>query len=138
MQKIPLQRVPLIFIITLFVAYSWFYTYPTFLNNFGQNMPEWPLLLDTFLVIPFVCFVCLPTKKQAAVKTIAYIAIAILFGAYFVPAQQKFIWLYLEQARYGVLALVLFVEFVVITSVIFAVRAELSTSADPDDSLTQP
>ncbi|MFY8298902.1 hypothetical protein AAEU28_09055 [Pseudoalteromonas sp. SS15] len=138
MSNITLNRLPLLFLLSLVATYAWFYSSSSFLNEYGSYKPEWPLLLDTFITLPLICYVCLADKKQATIKAITYCALIILFGAYFIPTQQKFIWHYLEQARYLVLALVLFIELVVVASVIAAIKTNLNTHADPDESLITP
>ena len=132
------KRLPFLFLLCLIAVYSWFYSSPSFINEYGTYKPEWPLLIDAFITLPLICYVFLTDKKQATIKAIAYCALLILFGAYFIPAQQKLIWHYLEQARYLVLALVLFIEVVVVASVIAAIKADLNTHTDPDESLIIP
>lgn len=131
-------RLPFLLLFLTIACYIWFYKSPTFLNEYGTYQPEWPLLVDALITIPLACYLCIKDKKQASIKAIAYCALIILFGVYFIPAQQKFIWHYLEQARYLVLALVLFVELIVIASVIAAIKTNLNTHADPDESLITP
>ena len=138
MRNISVDRLPFLFLLCLVAAYSWFYNSSSFLNEYGSYKPEWPLLVDACITLPLICYVFLTDKKQATIKALAYCALLILFGAYFIPAQQKFIWHYLEQARYLVLALVLFVELIVIASVIAAIKTNLNTHADPDESLITP
>jgi hypothetical protein len=131
-------RLPFLLLLLTFACYIWFYTSPTLLNEYGTYQPEWPLLVDALITIPLVCYLCIKDKKQASIKAIVYYALLILFGAYFIPAHQKFIWHYLEQARYLVLALVLFIELVVVASVIAAIKADLNNCTDPDESLIAP
>lgn len=138
MQSLNRQRIPLLFLAALLATYTWFYMGNTPLNNYGSYKPEWPLLIDAFIVLPIVCYLCLKDKKEALLKAVAYAAIMILFGAYLIPAQQKFIWGYLEQVRYLVLALVLIVELVIVGSVIAAIRVKLNDAQDPDQSITNP
>ena len=138
MRNTSVNRLPFLFLLCLVAAYSWFYSSSSILNEYGSYKPEWPLLIDTFITLPLICYVFLTDKKQATIKAIAYCALLILFGAYFIPAQQKFIWHSLEQARYLAMASVLFIELVVVASVIAAIKADLTTCTDPDESLIAP
>jgi len=136
--NVNLNRLPFLFLLCLVATYTWFYSLPSFINEYGAYKPEWPLIIDAFITLPLICYVCLADKKQVSIKIIAYCTLLTLFGAYFIPAQQKFIWHYLEQARYLAMALILFIELVVLASVIAAIKADLNTQSDPDESLTTP
>lgn len=105
-------------------------------NDYGQANDEWLLLVDGLIVLPLICFFCIENKKEALIKSIAYIAIIILVGSFAIPAQEKLLWTYLEKLRYLVLVGFVLFEFVTIYSVFTSIKLSLSLSKDPDEAIS--
>ena len=80
------------------------------LNDFGKANFEWLYLLDALIVLPVLCLILIKNKKEAAFKALMLCSLAILVGSYIIPEQNKFLMNYLEQGRYGLLALIVILE----------------------------
>jgi hypothetical protein len=129
---------PLLFLVSICCWWAFYYQSNSQINNYGAANFEWLFLLDSLLVLPVLCFVCISDKKKAGIKALTFVCLAVLLGSFIIPEQSKIVWLYLEDARYAVLALFLAFELTAITSVYLAVRAALKTHIDPDCAIQEP
>lgn len=130
------RQIPLLSLIVMCVWWSVFYQYNHVFNDYGQANDEWLLLVDGLIVLPLICFFCIENKKEALIKSIAYIAIIILVGSFAIPAQEKLLWTYLEKLRYLVLVGFVLFELVTIYSVFTSIKLSLSLSKDPDEAIS--
>lgn len=130
------RQIPLLSLIVMSVWWSVFYQYNHVFNGYGQANDEWLLLVDGLIVLPLICFFCIENKKEALIKSIAYIAIIILVGSLAIPAQEKLLWPYLEKLRYLVLVGFVLFELVTIYSVFTSIKLSLSLSKDPDEAIS--
>jgi hypothetical protein len=105
------------------------------LNDHGSANFEWLFLLDVFIMLPIICFLCVEDKKQALLKAVFLSCLAVLIGSYIIPEQSKLIWHYLENGRYFVLAVILLFELIAILTLYLAIKAAVGRSEDPDQSI---
>lgn len=67
-------------------------------------VPEWPLAIDFFLLLPVAYFLMFrPTAKKALLVFAGIASVGVLVGSFIIPAGQKALWEYLEQGRWVVL-----------------------------------
>ncbi len=136
--KLEKQHIPLLLLLTMAVSWSLFYIPNHTLNDFGRAKSEWWLLIDGLLFLPLVCFLCIDDKKQAAIKALIYACLMVFLGSYLIPDGNKVLWHYLESGRFVVIALFIVFEVITMLTVIFAIKASLNQSIDPDDAIIQP
>jgi membrane protein YdbS with pleckstrin-like domain len=89
-------------------------------------------------MLPIICFLCVKDKKEALLKSLLLLCLAVLIGSYVIPEQSKMIWHYLENGRYFVLGIILVFEFVAISTVYLAIKTALVKREDPDISIAKP
>ncbi|MBI3154758.1 MAG: hypothetical protein HYZ20_05065 [Burkholderiales bacterium] len=68
-------------------------------------VPEWPLAVDLFLVVPLAYLVAFrPRPKQALLALATIVGLGVLFGSFVLPEKSKQLWLLLEPLRWAVVA----------------------------------
>ena len=137
MYKLPRHYWPFTFFCIISASWSYYYLSIGQVNDFGAAKFEWLLLLDTLIAIPLVCFYCFNDKKEASLKSLAYVCIIILLGSYIIPEKNKYIWSYLEGLRYVALAAFVLLECLAALGVWFAVKNALNDLVDPDQAIKQ-
>jgi len=138
MRALNKRYLPLTFLILVSLSWGVYYQTSGWINDFGASKYEWFYLIDGLLVLPLLCFLCFKNRKEATVKAITYACIVVLVGSYIIPEENQFVWSYLEDGRYLVIAAYLLVEIVTIVAVIFAIKASLSKGFDPDLAISRP
>jgi hypothetical protein len=138
MNKISKHHIPLIFIFTITIFWSYFYQSSNYFNDFSTQKPEWLLLIDGLIVLPILCFICIKDKKEAVLKALVYACLIILLGSFIIPESSKFIWHLFESTRYWLLAGFVIAEVVTLITVFIAVRASLNKDLDPDKAIVEP
>ena len=133
-----IRHIPLLFLLGITIVWWLYYGGEHALNDYGAANFEWLFLVDALVVLPLLCFVCVPDKKEAALKAVMLVALAILLGSYVIPEQSKLVWHYLENGRYALLALVLLFELAAIGTVYWAIRSALARRDDPDVAISAP
>ena len=119
----------------LVLWWGFYYQSSGWYNDYGSQKSELFLLLDGLLVLPFLCFICIADKREALIKSLAYICLMILLGSVVIPESEKSIWLRLESLRYVlVLGFILF-EFLVIVSVLWLIRLSLRDGDNLDEAI---
>lgn len=136
--KLSKAHLPLIFLLLISGFWSYYYLSSNALNDYGSYKPEWLLMIDGFLVLPVLCFLCIKDKKEAAIKALVYSSLIVLLGSWVIPQHSKMLWSYFESGRYLLLAIFLVVELVAITTVILAIKARFNQNVDPDFALSHP
>ncbi len=133
------RNIPLFFLISISIFWSYFYTHSIWLNDYGKTKNESWLMIDIFITTPLVCFYFLgKNRKQALIKSIAFMGLLILLGSYIIPSEEKHFWKYLENMRFvGIIAAVLF-ELFIISTVIFAIKSAFNQNKDPDLAINEP
>ena len=130
---------PLLFLITISVLWTLYYSTNNWINGFGTQKQEWWLLIDGLLVIPLVCFYCLKDDlKEAVFKSMLYVSLIILLGSFIIPQAQKHVWLYLESLRYVALFAFVLLEVITIFAVVVAIKSALDQDKDPDLAIEEP
>lgn len=126
------QYIPLLFLV--FTSFSWglYYSFEHALNDYGQANFEWLYLLDILIVLPVLCFLCINSKKEAAIKALALSCLAVFIGSFIIPDKQQFILGYLELSRYAVLAIFLIFEVSAFVTIYLAITSILKDKKDPD------
>ena len=132
------SKIPLLFLVCISLWWGFYYQSNSKLNDYGSANFEWLFLLDALIVLPIICFLCVKDKKEALLKYIILMCLAVFFGSYIIPEQSKLIWHYLENGRYFVLAVILLFELVAISTVYLAIKGALSKNEDPDLSIEKP
>ncbi len=130
------SKIPLIMLAVTCCSYLFFYLIPSPITNSGTYRPEWPLLIDGLILLPLICFLCIPDKKEATLKAVSYSILVILLGAYLIPAESKMIWNALEYARFFILAVFVVIEISAIYTVFIAIKASLTNQSDPDNAIS--
>lgn len=94
-------------------------------RRLGMAVPEWPLLVDLFVVLPLAYLLLVrPTVKQAGLGLLALGSLGVLFGSIVLPAEDKVVWLWLEQLRWVAVAALVAWQAVAIGGIVwFLVRA---------------
>lgn len=129
---------PLLLLLLMAMTSSLYYLSNGAWNDYGRTKPEWMLLIDGLLFLPLVCFYCIDDKKQAALKALVYASLMVLLGSYLIPDGNKYLWHYLESGRFVVIAFFVVFEVITMLTVIFAIKASLSKTIDPDSAIIQP
>ncbi|MCF6289111.1 MAG: hypothetical protein L3J53_07760 [Proteobacteria bacterium] len=133
------KNIPLIFLISISVFWTYYYKSNIWFNDYGNNKMELWLLIDTFFTLPLLCFYCYwGDKKTALVKSLVYISLLVLLGSYIIPDVQKHLWLYLENARYVLIVVFVLFEIITISTVILAIRFAFEQNQDPDEAIAKP
>ncbi|WP_100642771.1 PH domain-containing protein [Alteromonas facilis] len=132
------SKIPLLFLVCISLWWGFYYQSNSKLNDFGSANFEWLFLLDALVALPIVCFLCVKDKKEALVKSIVFVCLAVLIGSYVIPEQSKLVWHYLEDGRYVVLAAILSFELVAILTVYIAIKSAIGKCEDPDVSIERP
>lgn len=132
------KRIPLLFLLCISIFWAFFYQSSTIFNDFGDYKPEWLLLIDGLIVLPFLCWLFIPNKKEAVIKAVAFACLVILLGSFIIPQSAKLIWPYLESLRYLVVIAFIIFEGVTIATVFLAVKTSLNQQLDPDIAISQP
>jgi hypothetical protein len=132
------QRLP--FFVLLAMAASWlpYYLVPSEWNDFGAARQEWWLLIDGLIVLPLVCWLCIPQRKEALTKALLYACLMVLLGSWIIPEQHKLIWHWLEGGRYVLLLGFLVLELSAVLTVLLAIRLALKQGDDPDLAIQRP
>ncbi len=130
------SKIPLIMLAVTCCSYLFFYLVPSPISEGGRYRPEWPLLVDGLILLPLVCFLCIPDKKEATLKAASYSILIVLLGAYLIPAESKVVWSTLEQARFVALAAFVVLEISAIYTVFTTIKVLLSNQSDPDKALS--
>lgn len=131
-------KIPMLFLIAISLSWGFYFSGQSWLNDYGYANFEWLNLIDALIMLPVVCFFCINNKKQALLKAIVVVCLAILIGSYIVPEQNKIIWHYLENGRYLLLAVVLLLEVIAISTVYLAIQSALGQQRDPDLAIEKP
>ncbi|KTG28769.1 hypothetical protein AWR38_11705 [Idiomarina sp. WRN-38] len=132
------SKIPFLFLVCISIWWGFYYQSNSKLNDYGSANFEWLFLLDALIMLPIICFLCVKDKKEALLKSIILVCLAVLVGSYIIPEQSKLIWHYLESGRYFVLAGILLFELVAILTVYLAIKAAIGKSEDPDLSIEKP
>ncbi|GEA06921.1 hypothetical protein KUL42_16820 [Alteromonas sp. KUL42] len=132
------SKIPLLFLIVISLWWGFYYQSNSTLNAFGNANFEWLFLLDAFISLPIVCFLCIKDKKEALLKSLVFMCLAVLIGSYVIPEQNKLIWPYLESGRYIVVALFLLFEITAMVTVYLAIKVAIKNCEDPDLSIEKP
>lgn len=73
----------------------------------GLPVPEWPLAVDLFVLVPLAYLVALrPPPRQALLGVAALLSFGVLFGSLVLPAQDQSLWRALEPLRWLFIAAV--------------------------------
>jgi len=133
------RNIPLLFLIFISFFWSYYYMHSLWFNDYGKAKNEWWLMIDIFITTPLVCFYFLgKNRKQALIKSLAFMALLILLGSYIIPSEEKHLWKYLENMRYvGIVAVILF-ELLMIGTVVFAIKSAFKQDNDPDLAISEP
>ncbi|MCG7563083.1 PH domain-containing protein [Pseudoalteromonas sp. McH1-42] len=129
------SKVPVIFLLCISIWWGVYYQSDSWLNDYGHANFEWLYLLDALLVLPVLCFLCVKNYKQALLKAIVLVCLAILVGSYIIPEHSKLLWHYLESGRYFVLAAILLLELVAAITVYFSIKVAIGQLEDPDSAI---
>ncbi len=133
------RNIPLFFLIFISIFWSYYYTHNIWFNDYGQSKDELWLMIDIFITTPLVCFFFLGNnRKQAFIKSLAYMGLLILLGSIIIPTQQKHLWNYLENMRYVGIVLVALFELFIISTVILAMKSAFKNNKDPDLVISEP
>ncbi|NKF51308.1 hypothetical protein G3R49_12150 [Shewanella sp. WXL01] len=129
------ERLPLLVLAVISLFWSYFYLADSALNDFGQDRPEWLLLVDVFITVPLICFVCIRDTKQAALKVLVYCSLLILLGSFIIPETEKRIWPWFESLRYALVAGFVLLELLSIATVVWAIKAAFTREQDLDQAI---
>ncbi|GEK07940.1 hypothetical protein [Pseudoalteromonas peptidolytica] len=132
------SKLPLIFLVCISLWWGFYYQSNGSLNDYGSANFEWLFLLDALIVLPIICFFCVEDRKEAFLKSVILVCLAVLIGSYIIPEQSKLIWHYLENGRYVLLAITLAFELAAILTVYLAIKAAICKSEDPDQAIEKP
>ncbi len=132
------SKTPFLFLMCISIWWGFYYQSNSRLNDYGSANFEWLFVLDALVMLPIICLLCVKNKKEALLKSIILICLAVFVGSYIVPEQSKLIWHYLENGRYFVLAVILLFELVAILIVYLAIKAAIEKQQDPDFSIERP
>ncbi|MTJ01539.1 hypothetical protein [Idiomarina piscisalsi] len=132
------SKVPFLFLVCISIWWAFYYQSDSKLNDYGSANFEWLFLLDALVMLPIICFLCVKDRKEALLKSIILMCLAVFIGSYIIPEQSKLIWHYLESGRYFVLAVILLFEIVAILTVYLAIKAAIGKRQDPDTSIEKP
>ncbi|NVJ51510.1 MAG: hypothetical protein HWE11_14060 [Gammaproteobacteria bacterium] len=133
--RVAKEQVPLLTLIVLAIAWSCFYWFDLWINDYGASRYDWLLLLDIALIIPTVCFYCIKDKQQALLKSVVYASILILVGSWVIPEANKSIWQWVESLRYLLLLGLVAFELLTLYTVFFAIKVALNLRRDPDQTI---
>jgi hypothetical protein len=133
------RNVPLFFLIFISFFWTYYYTHDIWFNDYGKSKNELWLMIDIFITMPLVCFYFLgKNRKQALIKSLAFMGLLILLGSYIIPSEEKHLWKYLENMRFvGIIAAVLF-ELFIISTFVFAIKSAFNQNKDPDLVISDP
>lgn len=131
------QSIPLLLAGLIALWWGFYYQSSGWYNDYGKEKSELFLLLDGLLVLPLVCFACISDKRQALIKSLAYVCLMILLGSMVIPESEKFVWHWLESLRYLLLAAFVLFELVMIASVVWIIRTGLGAGEHLDDAIEQ-
>lgn len=132
------SKLPLFAFVLISLWWAFYYQSNSVINDFGNANFEWLYLLDALVFLPILCFLCIKDKKEALLKTLILACTAVLIGSYIIPEQNKFVWHYLEDVRYIVLAGIVVFELAVIVTLVMTVRVALLGKEDPDMAIQEP
>lgn len=132
------SKIPFLFLVCISIWWGFYYQSNGKLNDYGSANFEWLFLLDSLVMLPIICFLCVKDKKEALLKAVFLSCLAVLIGSYIIPEQSKLIWHYLENGRYLVLAIVLVFETIAILTVYLAIKSAIGNNEDPDVSIEKP
>ena len=132
------SKIPLTFLICISLWWGFYYQSNSLLNDFGNANFEWLFLVDSLLVLPVICFVCIKDKKEALIKAMVLACLAVLIGSYIVPEQNKMVLHSLESLRYLALGAILLFEVIAMLTVYLAIRSALNRQQDPDIAIATP
>lgn len=132
------SKLPILFLISIALFWLNYYQGNNSMNQFGKANFEWLYLIDVFISLPIICFLCIKNKKEALLKTLVLCCLAVFIGSYIIPVQNKFIWNYLESGRYFVLTFLLLLELIAIATVYLSIRVTINQQGDPDNAIIKP
>ncbi|CCN38496.1 conserved membrane hypothetical protein [Vibrio nigripulchritudo SO65] len=130
--------IPFAFFFVVCLFWSYFYLTSGTWIHFPSDKPEWFLLVDGLIALPLLCYLCIKDKKQATTVAMIYFGAVVTLGSFILPASSKFLWSYLEYARYLIVPLFLIFEGAVLATVILMIRQKLNYGGDPDRAISQP
>lgn len=88
----------LVVMMVMAAQYAYF-RLPSIANDYGNDMAEWPLVVDLLVTLPLLyCFIFRPTPKAFAVRCLGILSLGTLFGSMVIPDGSKHIWRMLESA----------------------------------------
>lgn len=132
------SKIPFLFLVAISIWWGFYYQSNSSLNDYGAANFEWLYLIDGLIVLPILCFFCIKDKKEALLKSLVLISLAIWLGSFIIPEQSKLIWQYLETGRYFLVAVLLLLEVVAIMTVYLAIKSALNKQDDPDIAIEKP
>ena len=133
-----ITKFPFLFFIGMSTFWGFYYQANNELNDYGNANFEWLFLLDALVMLPIICFLCIEAKKQALLKSIILLCLAIFVGSYIIPEQSKLVWPYLENGRYLIVVVFLCLEAIALITVYLAIKTGLDNSEDPDIAIEKP
>ena len=133
-----ITKFPFLFFIGMSTFWGFYYQANNELNDYGNANFEWLFLLDALVMLPIICFLCIEAKKQALLKSIILLCLAIFVGSYIIPEQSKLVWPYLDNGRYLIVVVFLCLEAVALITVYLAIKTGLDNSEDPDIAIEKP
>ncbi|MCF2911193.1 hypothetical protein L1285_23110 [Pseudoalteromonas sp. DL2-H2.2] len=129
------SKIPLLFLLSISISWGFYYQSDSWLNDYGHANFEWLFLLDALLVLPIVCFMCVKNNKQAILKAVVLVSLAIWVASYIIPEQNKLLLNHLESGRYLVMAAILALEIAAVMTVYFSIKVAIGKDQDPDISI---
>ncbi|AOT11203.1 hypothetical protein [Pseudoalteromonas luteoviolacea] len=129
------SKLPLTFLACMSTLWFFYYNTESPWNNYGKAKWEWLFLIDVFIVLPIICFICIKNKKQALLKLLVLTTLAIFIGSYIIPEQHKVLWPYFEQGRYFVASFIILFELIALLTVCLAISVALKQKLDPDRAI---
>ncbi len=94
----------------------------------GTPVPEWPLAIDLLVLLPLLYLLVYRHKgRRAWLGAGALAGLGVLIGSLWLPTESKHLWLWLEPLRYGVLAVIVLAQTLLIIAAISQVRRAART-----------
>jgi len=129
--------IPLGFLLFVSLFWAWFYQTDSWWNDYGQAKSEMLFFIEVFCTLPILCFFLVKDKKEALLKSLLLVSLGVFIGSFIIPESNKYLWSYLENGRYLVLAVFFLLEVVAVATVVLAIRVALKGAVDPDVAITQ-
>lgn len=114
------QRSALAFLVFVAAVYLGNYAIVQWhLTAASTPIPEWPLAVDFFILLPLIYFILFrPTAKRALLFFIGFVSIGVLVGSFTIPAEDKLIWKQLEQGRWLYLIILVIAQLSIIAAAV--------------------